>query len=183
MKRKKIIAIIIIIILVFSLGITYSLLYSRADLNIKDQKIAKFIFNAEKVDNFEVPIVNLTPGDKKEYLFSVTNNSEGKKSEVLINYQIIIKTYHFIPFEIKLYQLTNEENILVGVCDETYSRNEENELVCNMPIEQMNYSDEKINNYKLILDFPSEYDDIKYSGLVDYINLEIKSWQNTEDGE
>ena len=36
---------------------------------------------------------------------------------------------------------------------------------------------ESKNNYKLRISFPEEYNDEIYSNLVDYIDIEIKSWQ------
>jgi hypothetical protein len=68
---------------------------------------------------------------------------------------------------------------LILTCDETNERNAENELVCTTPIQKMGHSLEKLDNYKLKIMFPSEYNDETYSDLVDYINIDIKSWQIT----
>ena len=46
-----------------------------------------------------------------------------------------------------------------------------------MPINQLEKSREQIDNYKLEITFPNEYHDEKYSNLVDYIKIEIDSWQ------
>jgi hypothetical protein len=45
----------------------------------------------------------------------------------------------------------------------------------------MGYSVLKLDNYKLKVTFPSQYNGEVYSDLVDYINIEIKSWQKTEN--
>ena len=76
-----------------------------------------------------------------------------------------------------MYQIIDEKEEYVASCDETYTRNSENELVCNMPINTLNNSEEEIDDYKLKITFPIEYNDFKYSNLVDYINIEIESWQ------
>lgn len=76
-----------------------------------------------------------------------------------------------------------KEETIVGACNETYSRNQNNELVCNMPVSSIDYITEKTDNYKLAINFPEEYNDSIYSGLVDYINLEIKSWQIVEGSD
>ncbi|MDD2238396.1 MAG: hypothetical protein PHH51_00725 [Bacilli bacterium] len=174
---KKRFKLIVIVMVIFSLGITYSVFQSSAILNIEDQNIAKFIFNTKQLDEINIPLLDIKPGENKKYLFSVANNENGNKSDVDFEYQIIIKTYHFVPLEINLYK----EETIVGVCDETYSRNQNNELVCNMPVSSIDYITEKTDNYKLVINFPEEYDDSIYSGLVDYINLEIKSWQVIEE--
>ena len=41
----------------------------------------------------------------------------------------------------------------------------------------MTYSNSEIHNYKLEVEFPSTYNSEEYTNLVDYINLEINSWQ------
>ena len=182
MKRKKIIIILIIsvVALSFTIGIAYSAFSSKAKVSMIDQKIAAFVFNAEKKANIEIPLENMQPGDKIDYAFSVTNNDEEAVSEVNINYQIIIKTFHFIPLELKLYKITDEGQTKteIGVCNETFTRNAQNELVCNMPAQTMNYSEEYLDDYKLEVFFPEEYNGVIYSGLVDFLNLEIHSEQS-----
>ena len=88
-----------------------------------------------------------------------------------------IKTFHLVPLNIELYKIDGETETLLITCDETFSRNEDNELVCNLPIEELDYLKESKNNYKLRISFPKEYNDEIYSNLVDYIDIEIKSWQ------
>ena len=139
-KKKIMIIVICSFILVCGTGITYSLFTSSSNL-IANQKIAQFIFEATRTDSIELPITNLNPGDEPiNYTFQVANNLEQKKSEVTINYQVIIKTYHFMPIDIKLYKEGEEEPILV--CDDSFSRDETtNQLICN--------SDNQLNLHKL----------------------------------
>lgn len=177
-KKKIIIIIVCVFILLCGTGITYSLFTSNSNL-IANQKIAQFIFNATKTDSIELPIVNFNPGDEPiEYTFEVANNLEQKKSEVTINYQIIIKTYHFMPLDIKLYKEGVEEAIIT--CDETYSRDEKsNQIIYNTDIQKMIHDNEVTDKYKLELVFPKKYNSAVYSGLVDYIDIDINSWQST----
>ena len=137
---------------------------------------------ASQVNALGTSLINLNlkdmvPGVNSQYDFSVKNSKNDKVSDVTIEYQITIKTYHFIPLEINLYQIVNNEEVYIGTCDESYTRNEDNELVCNMPIKEMVKSTNTMDNYRLKLNFSSEYSDIKYSDLVDFINIEINSWQ------
>lgn len=177
-KKKIIIIVICVFILICGTGITYSLFTSNSNL-IANQKIAQFIFEAARTDSIELPITNLNPGDEPvEYTFQVANNLEQKKSEVTINYQIIIKTYHFMPLEIKLYKEGEEEALLT--CDETFSRDETtNQLICNSDIQKMVHNDEVTDKYTLELTFPAKYNSEVYSDLVDYIDIDINSWQST----
>ncbi|MDD2208447.1 MAG: hypothetical protein PHG03_03825 [Bacilli bacterium] len=176
--RKKIIIILgIALMIIFATGITYSIFNSNASLTTTNQNIAKFIFDVEEENNINLPLQNLIPGESEEYLFKVSSTSSDVSSDVNISYQIIIKTYHFIPLDIKLYQEIDGDKVLVLTCDETYSRNDGNELVCNTPENELMYGEDYTHDYNLEVSFPAEYNDESYIGLVDYLNLEIKSWQ------
>ncbi len=177
MKKKIILIMFLAIVVTFFSGVTYSFFNSKADFKSTNQGIASFVFETNKVDYIELDINNLVPGDEKEYLFSVTNSKGEKISDVTVEYQLRIKTYHFMPLTINLYKIEGETEKLIGNCDETVTRNSENELICNMPIETLKKTEEEVNDYKLKIGFPIEYNDISYSNLVDYINIEIESWQ------
>jgi hypothetical protein len=105
------------------------------------------------------------------------NNKENKVSDVTVEYQLIIKTLHFIPLNINLFEIKDEKDVFVGTCNETPSRNEKKELVCNMPVKEFKKNQKQQVDYKLKIEFPSEYNDEMYSNLVDYIKIEVESWQ------
>ena len=178
MKYKTLAILALLIALVFGSGITYSVFHSNASLS-GNQGIAQFIFKTEKTNHLELPLFNLNPGDSKDYEFSVSNNSENSISHVTIEYQIIIQTYHFMPLDIKLYKIVDDTEELIMTCDEKYTRNEENALVCNSEVQEMSYIEESLDNYIIKVEFPAQYNDIEYSDLVDYIDITIKSWQKT----
>lgn len=181
MKYKIIIITSILVLLLFFSGITYSMFNSSGAFNSSDQNIAKFVFNTSDLEQIDLFLQDLKPGDYKEYAFSVTNNKSGLISDVAIEYQMTIKTFHFLPLVIELYKIDGENEVLISTCDETYSRNTDNELVCNIPNQEMGFSDSEVDNYKLKLLFPDNYNDPAYSSLIDYINIGIKSWQKTKN--
>lgn len=178
MKSKILVGLFIAAAILFSTGLTYSIFTSSATMSTNNQKIAKFIFNAEQTDEFLVPINDLVPNTFKEFEFQVSNNSNGQNTNVNLNYQITIKTFHFMPLVIELYKVGVEDAIMV--CDESYTRNTDNELVCNSSYQEMRYDKEVIDNYKLKVTFPSEYNGDEYASLVDYIDLSIASFQKVD---
>ena len=177
MKRKIILIISLVLFVGFFSGITYSFFNSGALLKSNNQGIASFIFETNKVDYIELNLNDLLPGDEKSYLFSVMNNKGNKVSDVTVEYQLKIKTFHFIPLNINLYEIKDGKEEFVGTCDETSSRNEEKELVCNMPIKEFKKNQKEQADYKLKIDFLTDYNDEIYSNLVDYIKIEVESWQ------
>lgn len=173
MKYKILIVLFILMFIVFGSGITYSYFNSSTTFNSVNQKIAGFVFDAETLDRLELPLMDLTPGASEEYEFSVSNTSSNKTSDVTILYQLTLLTPHYTPLIIQLYK----GNTLVMTCDENYSRNSNNELVCNSPQQELTHSNAHTDNYKLKVTFDSRYDGLEYSNLIDYINIEIKSYQ------
>ncbi|MFA5602765.1 MAG: hypothetical protein WDA21_03400 [Bacilli bacterium] len=181
MKKKTKVLIILTAAIFFTsiFVMAYSHFNSQVSMN-GEQNIARFIFDAESLDEIQLPLVDLNPGDTKEYLFSVTNNKLGFVSNVTIAYQMIIKTYHLIPLTIELYALDGELEELLITCDENFERNEQNEILCELPTIEMKYEEEELDNYKLKVEFQDDYDDAIYADLVDFIKIELKSWQKLE---
>lgn len=181
MKKKIYIVIILVVLVTFFSGITYSFFNSSAVMKSTNQGIASFVFEANNLDHIDLNLNGLIPGEEKEYLFSVANATEEIVSDVTVEYQLIINTYHFIPLTIDLYEMIGETEDFVGTCDEKSSRNTDKELVCKMPINTLENSIKEVDNYKLKITFPEEYNDPAYSNLVDYINIEIESWQKIQE--
>ena len=80
-----------------------------------------------------------------------------------------------MPLDIKLYKGESEEAILV--CDESFARNDSNEVLCTTEIQNMQYTTNVNDDYELKVEFDAKYNEEEYSDLVDYIDIEIKSWQ------
>lgn len=179
-KYKFMIICLSLIMLLFVSGITYSIFNSGADLTTNDVGIAKFIFNSEKTNHIEIPLIDILPGDEKEYAFSVSNNNVETLSNVSIGYQITIKTYHFIPLDIKLYKVTEDEELVLS-CDEeiTNNRSDDNKLIWKTEEVVMDNDTPTLDNYLLRVSFPTTFKSSIYSNLVDYLELEIRSWQKT----
>lgn len=179
MKIKVIITIITGIVVLFGAGITYSRFTSKSSLTTSNQFLAKFIFEAKKTDTISLPLTSLNPNDEVTYNFSITNNKDNKRSNVNIDYEISLETFHFMPLEIKLYKVGENEELVLN-CDESYSRNEENKLICNSQPITLTHKEDRKDDYKLVVKFPNEYNSLAYSDLVDYIDIHIKSYQKTD---
>lgn len=176
MKRRITLIVMFGFLNILLIGVTYSFFKSDSNL-FANQDIAKFVFEAEETSTISVPITDLNPGDSASYTFEVTNNVDEVVSQVSINYQCIIKTYHLMPLEIKLFKTGAVEELIL-TCDETFGRNSDNQIVCNSLIQEMDYDDKVSDSYRLDITFPEKYNDEDYSDLVDYIDIDIRSWQD-----
>lgn len=177
MKYKLIIFLSMLCFLVIGFGLTYSFFYSSSGSSI-DQKIAGLVFNAKNKENLELVLNDLLPGDTKEYEFSVANISEEKVSDVTVEYELSLETYHFLPLVIELYKVDKEETLIL-TCVEKPERNENNELVCTTETQELIHSEGKLDNYKLKVTFDKKYNDAIYSNLIDSIEIKIRSWQKS----
>lgn len=173
MRYKIMMVLLIIVFFVLSLGLTYSYFNSDSGVNTVDQRLAHFVFDTETLDRLELPLIDLTPGVVNSYDFSISNTSDDVTSDVSIEYELTILTPHFTPLIIQLYKGEN----LILTCDESYSRNSNNELVCNSSTQELSHDSEYTDNYTLRVTFDGNYSDEAYSNLIDYINIEIRSYQ------
>ena len=171
-KKLKIILILVILIPCFY-KITYSFFNSETSLEIQDGEIAEFIFEAKRTNHIELEFEDLKAGENREYEFQISNTKDENITNVTTEYQIIIKTFHFMPLLIELYK--NDE--LVMTFDEKYSRNEDNALVCNSDIWELEHNSTKTDKFKIKVSFDSKYNSLEYTDLVDYIDIDISSWQ------
>lgn len=180
MKKRMFIIGFILVGIILSVSLTYSVFNDKTNMTSNNENFAKFIFNTEVLEEIELSLVDLKPGDTKEYNFSVSNNKNGKTSNISIEYVITLNTFHFIPLTIELYSVTDKEELIM-TCDETYERNTNKELVCSLPSKELSHLNDKEDKYKLIVHFDEKYNTEEYSDLVDYINLNIKSSQKIEN--
>lgn len=173
MRIKVLIIIISLLLLTFGLGITYSYFNSGVIASSVDQKLAGFVFNSQVTDRLDIPVGELAPGESETHGFSITNTKDGVRSDVSILYELTILTPHYAPLIIQLYK----DNALVLNCNETYSRNENNELVCKTNPFLLSHTRNESNSFELRVTFDQNYNSEEYVNLVDYINVEIKSYQ------
>ena len=176
MKRRISLIVMFGFLNILLVGVTYSFFKNENNL-FANQDIAKFVFEAEETNTISVPLTDINPGDSTSYTFQVANNVDEVVSQVTINYQCIIKTYHLMPLEIKLFKTGSVEELIL-TCDETFSRDEDNQLVCNSIVPQVAYDNKVSHDYRLDIKFPDEYNSEDYANLVDYIDIDIRSWQN-----
>ena len=139
-------------------------------------EIAEFIFETKRTDHIELDFADLKPGDTKEFNFQVSNTKDNVITNVTTEYQITIKTFHFMPLLIELYK----DDKKVMTCNETYSRNADNALVCNSDVWEMEHNSTKTEDFTIKVSFSKEYNTQEYTELVDYIDLDIASWQKIE---
>ena len=176
MKHRVLIIVILFCLILCCSKITYSLFHSQTFFSIQNMEIAEFIFETKRTDHIELDFADLKPGDIKQFNFQVSNTKDNNITNVTTEYQITIKTFHFMPLLIELYK----DDKKVMTCDETYSRNADNALVCNSDVWEMGHNSTKTEDFTIKISFPKEFNTEEYTELVDYIDLDIASWQKID---
>lgn len=176
MKNRVLIIVILFSLIICFTTITYSLFNSESSFLINNMEIAEFIFETKRTNHIELEFADLKPGDTKEFYFQVSNTKDNIVTNVTTEYQITIKTFHFMPLLIELYK----DDDVVMVCNEDYLRNSDNALVCDSKVWEMGHNSTTTEEFKIKVSFPSQYNSQEYTELVDYIDLDISSWQKID---
>lgn len=177
MRKKTILVLVLVSLVMCFSGVTYSLFHSDTSLAMENMDIAEFVFNANRTNHIELNFDDLVPGASKEFEFSVTNSSDNLITDVTTEYMISLRTFHFMPLTIELYK----DDSLVMNCNEDYSRGSDNILVCNSDVWELGHNEEEHDNFKLRVVFSEVYNDLEYSDLVDFIDIDISSWQKVKE--
>lgn len=173
--NKVTLLVILVVLLVFLIPITYSRFENKLNTNAKID--AAFYVVDTKSEVKDIKLGDIVPSDNAyEYNFTVSNFNDKGRSEVNLEYTLIIKTTTNLPLSYELYMNSDENNILISeeiVKDEygTYF----NVMKTNKEI--FNYKDNKTNSYKLKVKFPKVYDSFDYQDIVEAIFLEVDSKQ------
>ena len=191
MKLNKVtLLVILVVLLVFLIPITYSRFENKLNTNAKID--AAFYVVDTKSEVKDIKLGDIVPSDNAyEYNFTVSNFNDKGRSEVNLEYTLIIKTTTNLPLSYELYMNSDENNILISeeiVKDEYGIQADEfllldsdeygtyfNVMKTNKEI--FNYKDNKTNSYKLKVKFPKVYDSFDYQDIVEAIFLEVDSKQ------
>lgn len=200
-RVKFLVGITIILTIYRVLFDSYSLYESKAtsDANID---IAFFVVNdmyqiadagsTVYEDVRRIDIADLNPGDSKKYKISVANyaylDENGYKtdvrtdkivcSDVNIKYDLKIRTTTNLPLEYEIRRVLDRREI-----DRKISRDiEEKDSIYFRDIfetkeQKMPYGTEKLDEYELTITYPKEYNDAKYQGIIEYIEVSIDAEQ------
>ena len=58
---------------------------------------------------------------------------------------------------------------------------QDNALVCNSDVWELEHNSTKTDKFNIKISFDSQYNSLEYTELVDYIDIDISSWQKTKN--
>ena len=197
-KRTTIILVLILIIIIFSTGLINTLARYVKNVNLKRQvDIAFWIINDQYEKEENLLLSDISPTENPyEYLISVANFKDNKRTETAFEYNIIIEATTSMPLEYDLKKM-NAENVW-NECYKTQKLNSEvntfngssytnyiKQITFGESQEQkkftLGYEQNQTDYYKLQVKFPTEYNKEEYSDLVEKVKISINATQKLEE--
>ena len=172
------ITLLIIFILLVILKSTYASFETNSSGNALS-KVAFYILNT-KTETENLKISNIKPdGKDNNYLITVSNFNDTKISDVDLEYSLEIRTTTNIPVTYKLYLNDSSDNImstkeLVKDTDNTYFYKYKSIL------QSFTHQVKKTDTYKLVINFPSNYNDEVYQSMIDDVEISVNARQKNE---
>ena len=176
LKIELIVLLVLLIMLCFFIPFTLSRFKTeaRGDAPID---VAFYLLN-DTYTRQNITLDEMKPGDEKSYTFSVSNTDGTNRSEVTLDYEIMVRTTTNLQLEYELEEVTEEEDVnivlssnIVADQDGTYFK----ELKTSS--ETFEYSSDQTKLYKLTVKYPSALKSHKNQGFCESIEINIISKQ------
>lgn len=184
-RRLRTILILIVLLIMSILIVPYA--YSRFESTVTSNAVAPIAYYLLKTDyiNSNIDIGDIVPSSEQYiYSFTISNNFQGNRTEVNLEYDLVIKTTTNLPLDYDLFinqDYTHPSSTSAIISDQyvtdlsgTYFR----EL--KVAKEYFNFTLDEIKNYTLVVTFPPEYKVNNYEEIVESIELIIESRQKVD---
>ena len=175
--------ILVIILLVFiNMDLITNSRYESKISSTNKLNTAIYLLNDE-YQTIQVKLPDVLPDNNQyTYTFSISNYDSNKHSDTNLKYNLHIRTTTNMPLEYELYKtldIDDAESCIVSNNIEpdqygTYFRNILTDKTTFL------YTRDEIDYYTLLLTFPDDYTNYSYSGLADYIEINVISSQILE---
>ena len=182
-KRKVKLIYIKFVLLVFVLIVIIGLIknsiakYRSSATSDANVDLAFYLFTEQDISQ-DLKLESILPRALPyEYTFSVANNDGTDRTETAIQYSIELKTTTNLPLEIEVYRSTDMTTDLVESIqtiqddDGTYYKK------IKVTGGNFGFLQNEQATYKIEVEFPEEYNDSQYEGIIEYVQITIKSSQ------
>ena len=197
-KRTIIILVLILIIIIFGTSVINTIAKYVRNVNLKRQvDIAFWIINDQYEKEENLLLSDISPSENPyEYIISVSNFKDNKRTETSFEYNIIIEATTNMPFEYDLKKMDTEDRWNECYKEQTLKA-EESTFNGNTYINyikqitfgenqnakkfKLGFNENKTDYYKLQVKFPIEYNKEEYSDLVEKVKIIINATQELEE--
>ncbi len=115
-------------------------------------------------------------GNDNFYYIDVSNFKDNKVSEVDLDYSLSIRTTTNIPVNYSLFLNDSTENI-IGNKEVITDKDGMYFFKFSIPASSFSKGVKKTDTYKLVINFPSEYNDDMYQSMIDNVEISLNAKQ------
>lgn len=177
-KLKVKLCILFILLIMLALLIPYTLSRFRTEASADATMDVAFFITKDSYEHKEILLNEMKPGDTYSYNFSVSNFKDGQRSEVNLIYDVEVVATTNLPFEYKLY-MTNSGSDVSVVSEEEITEDADGTYFKTLKATSRvhDFNNDYIDYYKLVITFPSEFNNFKYQDVAENIEIRINSKQ------
>lgn len=176
LKLEIIILLVLLVMLCFFIPFTLSRFKTeaRGDAPID---VAFYLLN-DTYTHQNITLDEMKPGDEKSYTFSVSNTDGTNRSEVTLDYEILVRATTNLQLEYELDEITTGEDVDVVISSDIVSDEDGTyfkELKTSS--ETFEYSSNQTKLYKLTIKYPGVLKSHKNQGICESIEINVLSKQ------
>ncbi len=176
LKLEIIILFVLLVVLCILIPFTLSRFRTEARGNAPID-VAFYLVN-DTYTHQNITLNEMKPGDENSYTFSVSNTDGTNRSEVTLDYEIVVRATTNLPLEYELYEVvsgTDTDAVLssniVTDDDGTYFRE------IKTSSETFEYTEDNTKVYKLKIKYPSTQKSHELQGICESIEINVVSKQ------
>ena len=142
-----------------------------------DVDLAFYMFKEEDISQ-DLKLESILPREEPyEYTFSVANNDGKDRTETAIHYTIELKTTTNLPLTFKVYDSRDMTTDLVESAEPKADDDGTYFKYIKVTGGNLGFQQDEQVTYKIQVIFPKEYNLAQYEGIVEYVQITIKSTQ------
>ena len=176
LKLEIIILFVLLVVLCFLIPFTLSRFRTEARGNAPID-VAFYLVN-DTYTHQNITLNEMEPGDENSYTFSVSNTDGTNRSEVTLDYEVVVRATTNLPLEYELYEVVSgtDTNAILSsniVTDDDGTFFKE----IKTSSETFEYTEDNTKLYKLTIKYPSTLKSHELQGICESIEINIVSKQ------
>lgn len=176
LKVEIVILLFLLIVLCFLIPFTLSRFRTEARSDAT-MDIAFYLLN-DTYTHQNITLYEMSPGDERTYNFSVSNTDGTNRSEVTLDFEVVVLATTNMPLEYELYQV--ESGIDTNAVSSSDTITDDDGMYFKefkTSLDTFEYDADSTNYYKLVIKYPSQYKHNKYQGISENVEIKILSRQ------
>lgn len=173
--KKFILIFVLLVILLLTIKGTLAK-YSSSGKSSANVDVAFYLIKEQELSQ-TIALEEMMPSDDVyTYTFSVANNDGTDRTETALKYTISIRMTTNLPLTYELYMNDGTENLFAGYTTEQDEHNTYFKTITSTE-ETFGFETNEQNTYKLQVKFPKEYNSVEYQGIIEALEIKVKSEQ------